>query len=177
MKIFTLLCSIDFQNCTHAIDSSATYRAGCTQNDLYCCRRWKPAGCCCGFWKWEHILKMKVHFENESIFWKWKHILKMKAHFDENFHSTMLNRFPKLYICYSFIGHLQSTVYSKWFILLQEVEASRMLLWLGTTRSEILWPKWWQPKRILGWPAFFTTWATSRYGQSLSSWFPVSRFS
>ena len=34
------------------------------------------------FWKWKHILKMKVHYENESTFWKWRHILKMKAHIE-----------------------------------------------------------------------------------------------
>ena len=28
-----------------------------------------------------HILKIKVHFGNESTFWEWKHVLEMKAQF------------------------------------------------------------------------------------------------
>ena len=88
---------------------SFTYRAWCTQNDLHILLQEFEASSRMLLWR----LKMKAYFENESVIWKWKYILNL------NFYSTMLNRFLKLYSCYSFVGLLQSTVYSKWFILLQ----------------------------------------------------------
>ena len=68
----TLLCLIDFQKSTHTIASSATYRARCTQNDLSCCRRWRPAGCCCGSGRRGQRF-FDQNDDNQSGFWDDQH--------------------------------------------------------------------------------------------------------